>query len=782
MSSTRAPDPSFMRAPRMAAATEQGLLPSRYSRQVQLLALAAFTLAFAGWLNDTWLFLFESPIWLNRYTEYALILAFGLWRIRAEQDPYTRRRLIILVAVVTGFWWLLPWLMPTFEPYVGYLWAQPVFPSLHVPGTLTFALVIVLVLLFGRRVICGFGCPCVGIRETVGFPFRGRTLRGEWARRLRHSKWLFFVVYVGVMVATQYPPNSWTLSLVGGFYLVVALTYFGSFFLAPITGNRFYCRTLCPYGATFGVLNHTGFYDLRMDPARCIDCGRCDQACDMGIPVHSQGKASGHVTGLEDCMGCARCVASCPTDALEIRDVRNLLWPKLRRDASHLLAGAAKPPPAVARAEVTPLLSAQAIRVQAARCLDCGEPGCRAACPLANPIPEWLALAAKGDLPAAATLAQSTNPLPEFCGALCPHERLCEGACARAKQGEGAVTIGAIEHGVFEHAFASGWRPMLAPRKRVGRSAAVIGAGPAGLAFADFANRAGWQVRVIDSDERIGGMLSSGLPAFRFDKQALARRQHLLEHAGVQFELGTVVDGPRFAALLAGHDAVFVGLGARAPRPVALPGRDMQGVMEALDYLAQVNGRDGGGLAGRRVLVLGGGDTTMDCARAARRQRAAQVRVAYRGPAQRLRASAQELEAAVGDGVRFAFEHTPVAVTGSGAVDGVRFRVGDDPESHDQTLACDAVILAFGQQAHAPEWLGPYGVVAADGTLQIDADGRSAHPKIFAGGDCAHGPDLIVTAAAAGRRAAEAALADQVPVRRLLRRIAARPALAATTP
>ena len=213
---------------------------------------------------------------------------------------------------------------------------------------------------------------------------------------------------------------------------------------------------------------------------------------------------------------------------------------------------------------------------------------------------------------------------------------------------------------------------------------------------------------------------------------------------------------------------------------MALSGRDRPGVVAALDFLTQVNGRDGGGLAGRRVLVLGGGDTAMDCARAARRGGAAEVTVAYRGPAQRLRASAQELDAAVGDGVRFAFEHTPVAVTGAGAVDGVRFRVGDDPDSRDQTLACEVVILAFGQQARAPEWLGAYGVVAADGTLQIDAGGRSAHPKIYAGGDCAHGPDLIVTAAAAGRRAAEAALADQVPVRRLLRRIAARPALVAT--
>ncbi len=230
------------------------------------ISMAAFSLAFVGWLNESWLYLFESPIWLNRYTEYAIILAFGLWRIRAEQNPYTRKRLIILVTVVTGFWWLIPWLMRMFEPYAGYVWSQPVFPALHTPGTLTFFLTLLLVFLFGRRIICGFGCPCVGVRETVGFPLRRFSLRGDWAWRLRHTKWFFFIWYVGVMVATQFPPNAWTATLVGMFALVVGLTYFGTFFITPITGNRFYCRYLCPFGATFGLLNHAGFYGIKMDP------------------------------------------------------------------------------------------------------------------------------------------------------------------------------------------------------------------------------------------------------------------------------------------------------------------------------------------------------------------------------------------------------------------------------------------------------------------------------------------------------------------------------------
>ncbi len=276
-------------APRNTEGTHQNLMPVKYSLAVQLFSMAAFTLAFVGWFNETWLFWFENPIWLNRYTEYGIILGFGIWRIIAEQNAYTRKRLIILVFMVTVFWWLIPWLYPVYEPYVGFLWGQPVFPSLHIPGTITFFLILAAVFLFGRRIICGFNCPCVGIRETVGFPFRNKTLRSKWTWRLRHSKWFFFSYYVGIMVVTQFPPNSWTVSFVGGFYLIVAMTYFGSFFIAPIVGNRFYCRYLCPYGATFGLLNHAGYYGIEMNTSKCIDCQRCEQVCDMGIPVWQQG-------------------------------------------------------------------------------------------------------------------------------------------------------------------------------------------------------------------------------------------------------------------------------------------------------------------------------------------------------------------------------------------------------------------------------------------------------------------------------------------------------------
>ena len=750
----------IVHAARTSVGGAQDLLPRRYGLAVQWLSLAAFTLAFIGWLNETWLFLFDNPIWLNRYTEYAIILAFGLWRIHAERNRYTRMRLTVLVAVVTVLWWLTPWLWPTFEPYVGYLWGQPIFPSIHVPGTITFFLVLAAVFLFGRRVICGWGCPCVGIRETVGFAFRDRTVRGKWAWRLRHSKWFFFIFYVGVMIVTQYPPNSWTISFVGLFYLIVALTYFGTFFVAPITGNRFYCRYLCPYGATFGLLNHAGFYGIRLDSSKCNDCRRCEQVCDMGIPVWEQGKKSGRISGIEDCMGCGRCVVSCPTDALEIRDVRNLFRPGLVQNGSHLMKQSPIIPmprvePATRLAEervrdaneiyVRPPLAE--IQKQAARCLDCGVPGCRSSCPLTNRIPDWMQAAARGDFIEAAGIAHATSPIPEVCGRLCPQHRLCERACTRAKEA-GAVTIGSIERYVTEIALESAWTPP-APKPRNDQRIAVIGAGPAGLACADFLNREGCAVTVYDRSHSIGGLLSHGVPPFKLERSAIAMRHTLFENAGIEFKLGVEVDGAAMRRLVEDHDAVFLATGAQAPRDTAFPGRELYGVITALDYLKQPTA-----YKPKRVIVLGGGDTAMDCARTARRA-GAEVIVCARATEDKLRASPREVTAAREEGVEFRFRHTPIEITGTECAQAVRFRTPDG----DRTATCEAVILAFGFVPQPPAWLSVLGIETdAQGRVRVDAHGRTTHPKVYAGGDMAHGPDLVVTAMADGREAARGIL------------------------
>ena len=621
------------------------------------------------------------------------------------------------------------------------------------------------VFLFGRRVICGFNCPCVGVRETVGFAFRDRTVRGKWALRLRHSKWFFFAYYVGVMIVTQYPPNALTLGFVGGFYGLVGVTYFGTFFVAPIVGNRFYCRYLCPYGATFGLLNHAGFYDVKLDAAKCNDCRRCEQVCDMGIPVWMQGKTYGRITGIEDCMGCARCVVSCPTDALEIRDVRNLFKPDLVQNASHLLKRAPqsdsprREPAARSVAErrtdfkeIYVESTVAQIVEQAERCLDCGVPGCRNACPLANRIPDWLQAAARGDVIAAAEIAQATNPLPEICGRLCPQQRLCEGGCTLAADGK-AVTIGAIERGITDLALAQGWRPAASVRSRA-ESVAVIGAGPAGLGCAERLARAGLAVTVYDREPRIGGLLASGVPSFKLEPEVMERREAVLHALGIEFELGIEVDAQTVAALRIRHTALFIGTGAQRPRAVDLPGQHLEGVYEGLAFLRAV-------MAGtidlhnRQVMVLGGGDTAMDCARSALRLGAV-VKVVYRGVEAKLRASPREAKAALEEGASFVFEHKPVAIEGDDRVNGLRCTTPEGERRFD----CDTVILAFGFVADPPAWLAALGVETDEGRIRIDDQGRTSQPDIYAGGDNTQGPDLVVTALAAGRRAAEAILAD----------------------
>jgi len=757
-------------------------MPRRYSVAVQLLSMAAFTLAFAGWLNETWLFWFENPVWLNRYTEYGIILGFGIWRILAEQNPYTRKRFIILVFVVTVFWWLLPWLHPFYESYVGFLWAQPVFPSLHVPGTVTFFLVLGLVFLFGRRVICGFGCPCVGIRETVGFPFRHKTPRSKWTWRLRHSKWFFFSYYVGIMVVTQFPPNSWTVSFVGGFYLIVAVTYFGTFFIAPLVGNRFYCRYLCPYGATFGLLNHAGFYGIDMDTDKCIDCQRCEQVCDMGIPVWEQGKQAGRVTAIEDCMGCARCVVSCPTDALEIHDVRNLFNKSLVQNASHLLkreplsdhgrelAGSRLSSERVDDwSEISKQPSLAMIQQQASRCLDCGLPGCSNACPLNNRIPEWLEQVATGNLQQAAEIAHATSNLPEICGTLCPQHRLCEGACTRAKEPGGAVTIGAIERYLANEALDNNWQP-LKSAKRNGKHVAVIGAGPAGLACADELSRAGCDVTLYDRNGKVGGLMATGVPPFKLDKTMLTRRQEILEQQGVKFQLGTEIDEVGLQRLMDRCDALFLGTGAQTSRDLQLPGQHLDGVTDALSYLQQVNqDNDHAAMAGKHVLVIGGGDSAMDCARAALRQGATAVTIAYRGNEQALRATPGEKQAAREEGARLRLDYAPTHVLGDEVVTGVRF---DRVDSGQETIACDVVIFAVGQVNRPPTWMTRLGIETdRRGVIVVDDHGRTSNPNIYAGGDNTLGPDLVVTAVAAGRRAAAGILDSFRPRERMMRAV-----------
>ena len=428
---------------------------------------------------------------------------------------------------------------------------------------------------------------------------------------------------------------------------------------------------------------------------------------------------------------------------------------------------------------------------QAGRCLDCGNPYCSWKCPVHNAIPQWLQLVQENRIEEAAALCHSTNPLPEVCGRVCPQDRLCEGACTLEEFG--AVTIGAVEKFITDTALANGWRPDLSDVRPTGKRVAVIGAGPAGLGCADRLARAGIHAVVYDRYEQIGGLLQFGIPTFKLEKSVIARRREVLEGMGVEFRLGVEVGRDvGLEELLADYDAVFLGTGAYRYTDGGLEGQDLDGVLPALPFLVQ-NGRIVGGndpwgrpiagwedklalpdLAGKRVVVLGGGDTGMDCVRSAIRLGAARVTCAYRRDEANMPGSAREVANAREEGVRFLFNRQPLAIVGDadGRVTGVKVvetRLGEPDvrgrqsavpiEGSESVLDADVVIIAFGFSPSVPAWLAAQGVegtpngrIVAGGADRLPF--QTTHPKLFAGGDAARGADLVVTAVAEGRDAA----------------------------
>jgi glutamate synthase (NADPH/NADH) small chain len=316
---------------------------------------------------------------------------------------------------------------------------------------------------------------------------------------------------------------------------------------------------------------------------------------------------------------------------------------------------------------------------------------------------------------------------------------------------------------VTDTAFKQGWQPQYAIRRN-GKHIAVIGAGPAGLACADQLNKAGCEVTVFDKQPVIGGLLASGVPPFKLDKGILVRRHQLLEQQGVHFRLGMEVDEALLQELLSTHDAIFLGTGTQTSRDLQLPGQQLPGVTDALGYLQQVNhDTEHAVMADKHVLVIGAGDSAMDCARSAVRQGAAEVTVAYRGEEQVMRASPKEKQAAFEEGVFFRVESAPTHVLGDEAVTGVRFNT---PGGGQETIACDVVILAVGQVPRPPAWLGRFDVQTDEqGIIRVDGNGRTSNAKIYAGGDNTNGSDLVVTAIAAGRQAAHGILESFRPTR-----------------
>jgi len=435
--------------------------------------------------------------------------------------------------------------------------------------------------------------------------------------------------------------------------------------------------------------------------------------------------------------------------------------------------------------EIYASFSAEAAGQQAGRCLACGNPFCEWKCPVHNYIPNWLKLIQQGKLFEAAELSHKTNSLPEVCGRICPQDRLCEGACT-LNDGLGAVTIGSIEKYITDEAVKQGWKPDMTHVRDTGKRVAIVGAGPAGLGCADILARNGVKAVVFDRYPRIGGLLTFGIPPFKLEKHIVEARRALMEGMGVEFRLGVEIGRDlSLEALAEQFDAVFLGMGTYRYVKGGFPGEDLPGVHEALPFLISnvrhelgMTGTPEGWISmqGRRVVVLGGGDTGMDCNRTAIRQGAASVTCTYRRDADNMPGSRRDYKNSKEEGVEFLFNRQPIEIVGAERVEGVKVvqtrlgppgprgrRVPETIPGSEEVIPADAVIVAFGFLPSPPAWLETAGVkLHPDGRVRVsaarDTPFQTTNSKIFAGGDMVRGSDLVVTAVFEGREAARGIL------------------------
>lgn len=581
------------------------------------------------------------------------------------------------------------------------------------------------------------------------------------------------------------------------------------------------CIKSCPTHA----LSHESGH-VRLAASRCIGCKSCVVACPFGaISVQRPAQAAAEnwvPASAHKCDLCQQrqagpaCVENCPTGALQLFTPESLarLNHTRRVDSVNREMPGSQPHPVTINmpekrrrletvamrtdaakialtqrvnsfAEIYPTFSTPQAQAQSGRCLTCGTHSqCEWSCPLHNHIPQWIELVNQGRILEAVELSHQTNPLPEVTGRVCPQERLCESRCT-LKSRAGAVNIGNIERYISDTAFALGWRPDMRHVQPVTQRVAIIGAGPAGLGCADILARRGIQVTVFDRHPEIGGLLTFGIPAFKLDKRLLTHRREIFTAMGIRFRLECEVGRDvTMDALLSDFDAVFVGVGTYQSMAAGLENETAPGVYEALPFLIastrqvmalpELADTPWVNLANQRVVVLGGGDTAMDCVRTAIRQGASSVTCAYRRDEANMPGSQKEVHNAREEGANFEFNVQPlrIEVDEHGKVAGVRMlrTIMGEPDAAGRrrpvpvadsefVMPAQAVVIAFGFHPHPMPWLAQQGVTF-DSRGRIKADVHSPlpyqthNPQIFAGGDAVRGADLVVTAIAEGRHAA----------------------------
>jgi glutamate synthase (NADPH/NADH) small chain len=419
---------------------------------------------------------------------------------------------------------------------------------------------------------------------------------------------------------------------------------------------------------------------------------------------------------------------------------------------------------------------------QSHRCLDCGNPYCEWKCPVHNYIPDWLKLVNDGNIMEAADLCHQTNSLPEMCGRVCPQDRLCEGACT-LNDGFGAVSIGNIEKYITDKALDMGWKPDLSNRTWTNKKVAIIGAGPAGIGCADVLIRAGINCDVYDKHPEIGGLLTFGIPEFKLEKSVVRRRRKILEEMGIKFHLNKEVGkNIPFKTLHEKYDAVFLGMGTYTSLKGGFIGEDLPQAHKAIDYLIgntnhllkfqqkeseYINFKD------KDVVILGGGDTAMDCNRTAIRQGAKSVTCLYRRDEQNMPGSRREVINAKEEGVQFEFNIQPIEIVGNDNVEGIKTiqtklgepdqngrRVPVPIQGSEKIYPADEVVIAFGFRANPAAWVKDFKIQTDKSGLVVAPEKQelkfqTSNPKIFSGGDMVRGSDLVVTAIWEGREAAK---------------------------